>query len=77
MQLTRVDPDYVTIVAVLTACANLGALRQGFWLHNYVIQQDFGEKMRLSNSLIDLYARCRCINFALEVFDGMPNRSLV
>ncbi|XXG70865.1 hypothetical protein AAC387_Pa07g0251 [Persea americana] len=77
MQLAGVDPDYVTIVAVLAACANLGALGQGFWLHSYVIRRDFGEKMRLSNSLIDLYARCGCINFALEVFDGMPKRSLV
>lgn len=77
MQLAGVDPDYVTIVAVLTACANLGALGQGLWVHRYVIRRDFGEKTRLSNSLIDLYARCGSIDFALQVFDEMPKRSLV
>ncbi|XP_058097219.1 pentatricopeptide repeat-containing protein At1g05750, chloroplastic [Magnolia sinica] len=77
MQLADVDADYVTVVAVLNACTNLGALGQGLWTHRYVQQRDFSENMRLSNSLIDMYARCGCINFARQVFNKMPKRSLV
>lgn len=77
MQLERVDPDFVTIIAVLTACANLGSLGQGLWIHRYVMQRDFGANTRLSNSLIDMYARCGSIKFARQVFNAMPERNLV
>ncbi|PRQ32597.1 putative pentatricopeptide [Rosa chinensis] len=39
----------------------------------------FGLKhnVRISNSLIDMYSRCGCIDFARQVFDNMPDRTLV
>ncbi|KAJ4953937.1 hypothetical protein NE237_030769 [Protea cynaroides] len=77
MQLDGIQPDYVTILCVLSACANLGALGVGLWVHRYVLQKDFGENIRLSNSLIDMYSRCGCIEFARQEFEKMPTRSLV
>ncbi|KAL6976463.1 hypothetical protein U1Q18_025251 [Sarracenia purpurea var. burkii] len=77
MQLSGVEPDYVTIISVLSACANLGALGLGLWVHRFILNQEINHNVRINNSLIDLYSRCGCIEFARQVFDNMKIRSLV
>ncbi|KAG5566489.1 hypothetical protein RHGRI_002147 [Rhododendron griersonianum] len=77
MQLSGVEPDYVTLISVLAACANLGALGLGFWVHRYVLKKGIKDNVRVSNSLIDMYARCGCIDFARQVFLTMKTRTLV
>ncbi|EHA8586987.1 putative Pentatricopeptide repeat-containing protein, chloroplastic [Cocos nucifera] len=41
MQLFEIDPDYVTLIAVIAASADLGALAQGLWIHRYAMCRDF------------------------------------
>ncbi|CAL0324288.1 unnamed protein product [Lupinus luteus] len=79
MQLAGVSPDYVTVISVLSACANLGTLGIGLWVHKLVTMHDFKDKnnVRVHNTLIDMYSRCGCIEFACQVFDRMPERTLV
>jgi pentatricopeptide repeat protein len=77
MQLAGIQPDYVTIIAILSACANLGATGLGIWVNRLVLGQPFKDNVRVNNSLIDMYSRCGCIEFARHVFDNMPERSLV
>ncbi|XP_027342905.1 pentatricopeptide repeat-containing protein At1g05750, chloroplastic [Abrus precatorius] len=77
MQLAGVAPDYVTVIAVLAACANLGTLVLGMWVHRLVMAQDFRNNVRVCNSLIDMYSRCGCIELAHQVFDRMPQRTVV
>lgn len=77
MQLSGVEPDYVTISSVLSACANLGTLGLGLWINRFVLKQNFNENIRTNNSLIDMYSRCGCIEFARQIFKSMPKRSLV
>ncbi|CAA7026494.1 unnamed protein product [Microthlaspi erraticum] len=77
MQFSGVKPDYVAIIAALAACTNLGALSFGLWVHRYVLSHDFKNNVRVSNSLIDLYCRCGCVEFARQVFDKMEKRSVV
>ncbi|KAL5697757.1 hypothetical protein ACHQM5_028874 [Ranunculus cassubicifolius] len=77
MQLAGVEPDHVTIIAALSACANLGMLGVGMWFHHYAMQLGIGENIRVRNSLIDMYSRCGCVEFARLVFQDMDTRSLV
>ncbi|KAM7252776.1 hypothetical protein ACFE04_029604 [Oxalis oulophora] len=77
MQMSGIEPDYVTVIAVLAACANLGALSIGLWIHCLVLRKDFSGNVRISNSLIDMYARSGCIDLARQVFEMMRNRTLV
>ncbi|KAF6139500.1 hypothetical protein GIB67_005137 [Kingdonia uniflora] len=77
MQISGVEPDYVTVITVLAACANLGALGLGIWVHRYVLQKGLDKEIRVSNSLIDMYSRCGCIEFARQEFSSMQKRSLV
>lgn len=77
MQVAGTDPDFVTIVSVLSAVANLGTLGLGLWLHRFVLIQEFRGNVRVNNSLIDMYCRCGCVDLARKVFDNMRERSLV
>lgn len=77
MQSSGPGPDYVTVIAVLAACANVGALGLGLWIHRFVLKQDFKDNIRVNNSLIDVYSRCGCIEFARQVFQKMQKRTLV
>ncbi|KAL5765423.1 hypothetical protein ACOSP7_016040 [Xanthoceras sorbifolium] len=77
MLISGVEPDYVTVIAVLAACANVGTLGLGLWIHRFVLKQDFRDNVRVNNSLIDVYSRCGCIEFAHQVFKRMRKRTLV
>lgn len=77
MQLSGVEPDYVTMIAVLSACANLGALTLGMWTHRFIMKQDFRDNVKISNSLIDMYSRCGCIEIARQVFKKMQWQTVV
>ena len=77
MQLAGVVPDFVTVIAVLAACANLGTLGIGLWVHRLVVKQGLWDNVKVANSLIDMYARCGCIEFARQVFESMLQRTLV
>ncbi|BFG37455.1 hypothetical protein CerSpe_237290 [Prunus speciosa] len=52
MQLSGVEPDYVTIIAVIAACADLGTLGLGLWINRFFVKQDFRDNIRISNSVI-------------------------
>ncbi|KAI9107683.1 hypothetical protein K1719_021346 [Acacia pycnantha] len=75
MQLAGVVPDYVTIITVLAACANLGTLSLGLWVNKLVMKENLRDNVRVCNSLIDMYSRCGCIEFARQVFEKMPQRT--
>lgn len=77
MQLSGVEPDYVTMISVLSACANLGTLGISLWLHRFILQREFKDNVRVNNSLIDMYCRCGCVELACQVFHRMTGRSLV
>ncbi|KAI5603049.1 hypothetical protein POPTR_001G217600v4 [Populus trichocarpa] len=77
MQVSKVEPDRVTIVTVLSACANLGALGLGLWVHRYALKKGLRDNVKICNSLIDLYSRCGAIELARQVFEKMGERTLV
>lgn len=77
MQLAGVEPDHVTFSSILSACANLGVLGLGLWVNRFVLQHDFSGNVRINNSLIDMYSRCGCIDFAIQIFKSMPKRNTV
>ncbi|GFS33812.1 tetratricopeptide repeat (TPR)-like superfamily protein [Actinidia rufa] len=76
MQLARVQPNHAGIVGALSACAFLGALDQGRWIHAYINKHKMGLDRVLGTALIDMYAKCGCMEAACRVFDEMPNRDV-
>ncbi|GMH04499.1 hypothetical protein Nepgr_006339 [Nepenthes gracilis] len=75
MQQLRIDPNEVTFLSILPACAYLGALDLGKWIHAYVDKKR-GSLTNTSvwTSLIDMYAKCGDIEAAKQVFYSMETR---
>uniref|UniRef100_A0A0D9WRS9 Pentacotripeptide-repeat region of PRORP domain-containing protein n=1 Tax=Leersia perrieri TaxID=77586 RepID=A0A0D9WRS9_9ORYZ len=74
MQMTQVEPDRFTVVTLLTCCANLGALDQGEWIHQYAQERKMKIDAILGTALIDMYAKCGHVEKSLEVFRQMQGR---
>ncbi|KAK4755640.1 hypothetical protein SAY87_009397 [Trapa incisa] len=72
MQEEYITPNESVLVSVLTACAHLGAITQGFWVHSYAKRLKFDSNHILATALIDMYAKCGFVDLSLSVFDNMP-----
>lgn len=73
----RVVPDEVTMLSVVSTCANLGDLETGIATHQYIDDTRFGWMISLCNALIDMYSKCGCLIRAWQVFNKMNRKSLV
>ncbi|XP_057847940.2 pentatricopeptide repeat-containing protein At4g30700-like [Cryptomeria japonica] len=77
MQLSAIQPDKFTFATILPSCAKLGALEQGMEIHQRIMESRFLSDVVLVNALIDMYAKCKSIHNARELFDKMPQRDAV
>ncbi|CAL5026834.1 unnamed protein product [Urochloa decumbens] len=75
MQVAEVEPNDVTMVSVLSACAVLGALETGKWVHSYIRKKQLPLTVVLGTALVDFYAKCGCIDSAVEAFESMPAKN--
>ncbi|XP_022940581.1 pentatricopeptide repeat-containing protein At3g62890-like [Cucurbita moschata] len=69
-------PNDVTLVSVLSACAHLGALDLGKWIHKFIRRSKMEVGLFLGNALADMYAKCGCILEAKRVFHEMQERDV-
>lgn len=76
MLVSGFEPDEFCLTTALTACAQLGALWQGKWIHEYTKKRgELKPDVFVGTALIDMYAKCGCIDMAVEVFEGMHKRN--
>ncbi|KAG4967783.1 hypothetical protein JHK87_033434 [Glycine soja] len=71
MQVKGVEPNEVTFVCVLSACAQLGALELGRWIHAYMRKCGVEVNRFVAGALINMYSRCGDIDEAQALFDGV------
>lgn len=71
-------PDQVTLVAALSACAQMGALHMGRWIHGYMKKNHhhLEQNSHLTTSLIDMYCKCGDLEQALEVFASAGEKNV-
>jgi pentatricopeptide repeat protein len=77
MQCEGVQPDPVTFVGVLNACASIGALEKGRHVHEQIVRSGFRSNVFVDTSLIDMYAKCGSIEDACKVFNQMSTHDVV
>lgn len=77
MQLEGFEPDDICIVSILPACAHLGALELGKWLHAYAKKHKLIRKSYICNALIEMYSKCGSIDQAKQIFDEMKERDVI
>ncbi|RZC85472.1 hypothetical protein C5167_041654 [Papaver somniferum] len=73
----NVDFDYITLVSVISACAQSGDFNNGEWVRHLVTRKRLENSLSITNALIDMYAKCGSIDLAQEVFDRLPERTVV
>ncbi|KAM0961583.1 hypothetical protein ACFX2I_020838 [Malus domestica] len=71
------EPDEAIFVSVLCACAHLGALDIGIWIHSYLNRLRLRLSVRLTTGLIDMYAKCRRLELARGLLAEMLQRDTV
>lgn len=76
MQMTKVEPNEVTMVSVLSSCAVLGAFEMGKWVHSFIRRKRMKLTITLGTALMDFYAKCGSVEDSLEVFERMPQRNV-
>ncbi|KAJ7529958.1 hypothetical protein O6H91_15G072200 [Diphasiastrum complanatum] len=77
MKQEGVQPNNITFVLLLKACASLAALEQGKQLHSDIIKRGFQSDKMVGSTLVDMYGKCGCTEDARELFNNMSERDVV
>lgn len=71
---SKLKPNVLTLCTALSACASIGALETGMWIHAYIERNRLNSDCSLDHCLIDMYAKCGNIEKAVQVFKKIPVR---
>lgn len=71
------QPDKVTMLSTIAACAQLGDLSVGRSSHAYVLRNGLEVWDNISNAIIDMYMKCGKRKAACKVFEQMSNKTVV
>ncbi|KAL4574288.1 hypothetical protein LXL04_021116 [Taraxacum kok-saghyz] len=77
MQSTNIIPDEAILVSILGACAHLGTLEIGIWIHKQLNAIKLRSSVKLTTALMDMYCKCGKLDLALKLFDEMPERDTI
>jgi pentatricopeptide repeat protein len=69
------EPDEVSIVSVLSACAQLGLLDAGKEIHCIIHRKGINVNVFVLNGLVDMYAKCGDLAVARLVFERIADKS--
>lgn len=70
------QPNEVTFLSLVSACAHMGALDEGKSIHGVVVKMGMSGKAKVVNSLINMYGKLGFLSAACHLFEEMPVRSL-
>ncbi|XVE68077.1 hypothetical protein DITRI_Ditri09bG0040300 [Diplodiscus trichospermus] len=78
MLVCGVEPDEFCLTTALTACAQSGSLWEGKRIHEYVKKRENYLELDvfIGTTLVDMYAKCGCLDLAVDVFEGMSKRNV-
>lgn len=79
MQEQGIKPSEHTLVSLLNASAQLGALEQGKWVHDYIRNNNsriYESNPIVVTAIINMYCKCGDIEMASQVFNNSKMKSL-
>ncbi|XP_052196742.1 putative pentatricopeptide repeat-containing protein At3g01580 [Diospyros lotus] len=77
MTVECVSPDPVTLVSVVSACAQLRNLKAGLSVHGFAIRTVLDIGVSFSNALLNLYAKTGSVNTAYSLFRKMETKDVI
>ncbi|KAI5060611.1 hypothetical protein GOP47_0025031 [Adiantum capillus-veneris] len=77
MEKKGINPNEITYVCVLKACASLAALDHGKRVHEDIDRANMGSELMIANTLIDMYCKCGCLKIAVDMFEKLSMKDVV
>ncbi|KAH9301061.1 hypothetical protein KI387_012644, partial [Taxus chinensis] len=77
MKHSGISPNQFTFSGVLPACSGIGSLERGLEIHEQIVRSGFQYDAIVHAALIDMYAKCRNMVKARELFDKMRRRNVI
>ncbi|MCD7463717.1 hypothetical protein HAX54_051213 [Datura stramonium] len=74
MQLSGIQPNDVTLLALISACTNLLSVSHGRGMHGYAFRSGLSSHLFIGNSLINMYSKCGFLKDSAQVFREMSIR---
>ncbi|XVF04870.1 hypothetical protein REPUB_Repub05bG0122300 [Reevesia pubescens] len=71
------EPNSVTLTIIISSCARLMDLERGKEIHRELDKIGLVFDGFLGSALVDMYGKCGCIEMAREVFEQIPEKSVV
>ncbi|XP_008451419.2 pentatricopeptide repeat-containing protein At2g22410, mitochondrial-like [Cucumis melo] len=71
-----VEPNEVTMIALLSACSQKGDSVMGKTLHEHIRGKGITCSVNLLNAMLDMYVKCGCLTTAREIFNNMERRDV-
>ncbi|XP_062073354.1 pentatricopeptide repeat-containing protein At3g26540-like [Humulus lupulus] len=71
------QPSKFTFATLLAACANIFAFEQGRQSHAFIIRNGYEIDIVLAGALVDMYSKCRCLDYAVRIFERTSSRDIV
>jgi len=66
-------PKPCYLVRVLNACASVVVTEEGRCVHQHIVDCGYNSNVFVTNSLVDMYAKCGTIEDAWRVFNKIPS----
>ncbi|GJZ65951.1 pentatricopeptide repeat-containing protein [Tanacetum coccineum] len=76
MQREKVKAKKFVLSSVALACANVGSLEQGKWIHDYARRNVIELDGVLGTALLDMYAKLGRLDLAWDVFETMKTKEV-
>lgn len=77
MRQEGIKPNEFTVAGCLSGCSQITATESGMQLHSLAIKSGLLPDMYVSSTLVDMYAKCGCIEDAETIFKGLVIRDTV
>ncbi|XP_020592325.1 pentatricopeptide repeat-containing protein At1g08070, chloroplastic-like [Phalaenopsis equestris] len=76
MKNVGVKPNEISILSLLSLCADFGALDRGREVHAFIDQQGIEMNIVLLTALVDMYAKCGEMEEAYKIFKGAEDKDI-
>lgn len=77
MKVKGVHSDAATYICCLKACGQLKFLEEGMQMHIDIVKEGLEADPFVSNGLVDVYAKCGCLNEAQQLFERLAIQNVV
>ncbi|XP_051140507.1 pentatricopeptide repeat-containing protein At1g20230-like [Andrographis paniculata] len=73
----KIIPDKLAVLAAAKACSSSGDLLKAKEVHCDALKYNYASDLLLGNALIDMYGKCKNVEGAERVFDGLSTKDVI